>query len=68
MEVSSEQKAITKCLLQQSYKQLIHVSQFTTDYHTQTDHIYNNIPNHVLTAGVLESYYSDHKPIYVCLV
>ena len=46
-------------------KQLI--CQFTTDYHTQTDHIYTNIPNHVLTASVLESYYSD-KPIFVCLV
>lgn len=66
LEVSSEQKALTKCLLQQRrYKQLI--TQFTTDYHTQIDHIYTNIPNHVLTAGVLESYYSDHKPIIVCL-
>ena len=66
LEVSSEQKALTKCLLQQRrYKQLI--TQFTTDYHTQIDHIYTNIPNHVLTAGVLESYYSDHKPIFVCL-
>ena len=43
------------------------ITQFTTDYHTQIDHIYTNIPNHVLTAGVLESYYSDHKPIFVCL-
>lgn len=67
LEVSSEQRALTKCLLQQrTYKQLI--SQFTTDYHTQIDHIYTNIPNHVLTAGVLESFYSDHKPIFVCLV
>lgn len=66
LEVSSEQKALTKCLLQQRrYKQLI--TQFTTDYHTQIDHIYTNIPNHVLTASVLESYYSDHKPIFVCL-
>lgn len=66
LEVSSEQKALTKCLLpQRTYKQLI--CQFTTDYHTQTDHIYTNIPNHVLTASVLESYYSD-KPIFVCLV
>ena len=67
VEVSSEQKALTKCLLQQrTHKQLI--SQFATDYHTQIDHIYTNIPNHILTGGVLESYYSDHKPIFVCLV
>ena len=62
--VSSKQKALTKCLLQQRrYKQLI--TRFTTDYHKQIDHIYTNIPNHVLTAGVLESYYSDHKPTFV---
>ena len=67
LEVSSEKKALMKSLLQQrNYKQLI--SQFTTDHHTQIDHIYTNIPNHVLTAGVLESYYSDHKPIFVCFV
>ena len=68
LEVSSEQKALTKCLLQQRrYKQLI--SQFATDYHTQIDHmhIYTNTPNQILFPSVLESYYSDHKPIFVCL-
>ena len=61
MENSSEQKALATYLLEKrSYTQLI--TQYTTDYRTQIDHIYTNILNHVQTAGVLESYYSDHKP------
>ncbi len=46
------------------YAQLI--NEYTTDYHTQLDHIYTNAPRLVLSSGVLESFYSDHKPIYVC--
>jgi endonuclease/exonuclease/phosphatase (EEP) superfamily protein YafD len=67
MENSSGQKALARCFLEQrTYTQLI--TQYTTDYRTQIDHIYTNIPNHVQTAGVLESYYSDHKPVFVSLV
>ena len=66
MEVSSEQKTLTCLIQKRNFTQLL--NQFTTDYRTQIDHIYTNMPNHVLTAGALESYYSDHKPIFVCLV
>ena len=47
------------------YTQLI--NNYTTDYRTQIDHIYTNMPQLIYTSGVLESYYSDHKPVYACL-
>lgn len=40
----------------------------TTDYHSCLDHVYINFTRSSLVSwGVLESYYSDHKPIYVCM-
>ena len=66
LEETSEKKAIARCLIQQrGYKQLI--KQYTTDNHTLIDHIYTNVSHLVKTTGVLESYYSDHKPIYISL-
>lgn len=66
MKVSGEQKALTECLIdERRYTQLI--NQCATDYHTQIDHIYTNIAQLVQSAGTLESYYSDHKPIFISL-
>ena len=66
METTSEQKALVGYMIKQKgYTQLI--KQFTTDYKTQIDHIYTNIPHQVQSSGTLESYYSDHKPIFACL-
>lgn len=63
MEQTTEKRALNKCLIKErGYTQLI--NQYTTDYHTLIDHIYTNI-HLVKSAGTLESYYSDHKPIYV---
>ena len=65
LEPSSEQIAIQRYMIEEKgYTQLI--KQFTTDYKTQIDHIYTNIPHLVKSSGTLESYYSDHKPIFVC--
>ena len=62
-EQTTEQRVLNKCLIKErGYTQLI--NQYTTDYHTLIDHIYTNI-HLVKSAGTLESYYSDHKPIYV---
>ena len=45
--------------LQLGFRQLIH--EPTTDY----GHIYTNIPpTSIPHSGALESYYSDHKPVY----
>ncbi len=43
-------------------------SQVTTDNKSRIDHIYTNIPERVGNSGVLESYFSDHKPIFVSLL
>lgn len=66
MQDTKEQKTFKKYLItDKGYTQLI--NQYTTDYRTQIDHIYTNIPQLVQTAGTLESYYSDHKPIFICM-
>ena len=66
MQETAEQRALRAFLItNRGYTQLI--NQYTTDYRTQIDHIYTNIPQHVQSAGTLESYYSDRKPIYISL-
>jgi len=65
IQETTEQKAQKAFLItNRGYTQLI--NQYTTDYRTQIDHIYTNIPQHVQSAGTLESYCSDHKPIFPC--
>ena len=64
MQANREQKALTKYLItDKGYTELI--NQYTTDYRTRMDNIYTNVPQCVQSAGTLESYYSDHKPIYI---
>jgi len=66
METTSEQRALVGYMIKQKgYTQLI--KQSTTDYKTQINLIYTNIPRQVQSSGTLESYYSNHKPIFVCL-
>ena len=66
LEKTFEQKALTRCLVEEKgYTQLI--KQYTTDYRSLIDHIYTNIPHFVRSSGVLESYYSDHKPLFISL-
>ena len=60
----SDSKALTKCLVEQrGYTQLI--NKCTTDYGSLLDHIYTNIPDRRQSSGVLESYFSYHKPVFV---
>ena len=66
-ETSCEERALVRYLFEEKgYTQLI--KQFTTDYKSQIDHIYTNIAHRVYSSGTLESYYSDHKPIFICLM
>ena len=66
LETSSEKNALTKNHLEQrGYTQLI--TKYTTDYKSLLDHVYTNIPDRIQSSGVLESYFSDHKPVYVCI-
>ena len=58
-ENGSDRNTLYKYLIEEKqYVQLI--NEMTTDYKTQIDHIYTNIPKRVKTSGVLESYFSDH--------
>jgi len=66
LEESSSKKKLQKYFQQQrQFTQII--SQCTTDYHSLLDHIYTSIPAQVEHSGTLESYFSDHKPIFICL-
>jgi hypothetical protein len=66
-ENASDKKTLCKYLIEEKqYVQLI--KQVTTDYKTQIDHIYTNIPERIQNSGALESYFSDHKPIFVSLI
>ena len=65
LEMYLDSKALTKCLVEQrGYTQLI--NKCTTDYGSLLGHIYTNIPDRIQSSGVLESYFSDHKPVFVC--
>ena len=67
MENASDKNSICKYLIEEKqYVQLI--NQITTDYKTQIDHINTNVPERVKNSGVLESYFSDHKLIFVSLI
>ena len=66
LENASERNAIYKYLTEErNCVQLI--TQFTTHYKTQIDHIYINVTERVVLSGVLESYFNDHKPVFVSL-
>ena len=54
MQKNTERNALTKCLTaDKGYTQLI--NQYTTDCHTQIDHVYTNVSQCVQSASTLES-------------
>ena len=65
LEDSSQRSALLSEMNNIGYTQLI--KEVTTDYGSMLDHIYTNTQNFVSHVGVLESYFSDHKPIFLCL-
>ena len=46
-----------------NYRQLI--SSYTTDNRTAIDHIYTNITDCPVTSGTFETYFTDHKVIWI---
>ena len=64
-ESSNKKKLQTYFEQQRKFTQII--SQCTTDYHSLLDHIYTNVPAQVEHSGTLESYFSNHKPVFICL-
>jgi len=69
MQETTEQKALKAFLTtNREYMQLMNWYTCTTDHRNQINHTYTNIPQHVQSAGTLQSYYryySDHKLIYI---
>lgn len=60
-----ERRPLYNLFTQRNYKQLI--SQYTTDNKTIIDHIYTNIPDFYVSSGILETYFTDHKAIWLSL-
>ena len=54
MENTPNNKSLFRYLIEEK-KYVQHINQVTTDYKTQLDHIYTNIPKRVKNSGVLES-------------
>ena len=66
-ENASDKNTLCKYLMEEKHYVQI-VNHFTTDYKTKIDHIYTNIPERVKNSGVQESYFGDHKPIFVSVI
>lgn len=67
------QNALQNCsilnFLQHNYSFHQILKSPATDYYSCLDHIYINFPKDGLClSGTLESYYSDHKPIYLSVI
>jgi hypothetical protein len=62
---SGRQSLYNLMIRENNYRQLI--SGFTTDNRTVIDHLYTNIIEEEIHAGILETYFSDHKAIWASL-
>ena len=62
MAETDRQSLYNLMLRENDYRQLI--SSFTTDNRTLIDHLYTNLIEEEINAGILETYFSDHKAIW----
>jgi len=51
-----------------SYVYRQHILGSPTDHRTTIDHIYNNLGESRLMTGVLETYFSDHKGVWIACI
>ncbi|CAB4028716.1 Hypothetical predicted protein [Paramuricea clavata] len=65
MVESDRQSLYNLMVVQNHYRQLI--TGFTTDNRTLIDHLYTNLMEEEIEAGILETYFSDHKAIWASL-
>ncbi len=64
--VESEQQSLYNLMVvENSYRQII--TGFTTDNGKLIDHLYTDLIEEEIHAGILETYFSDHKAIWACL-
>ena len=52
-------------VMESNYSQFI--TNFTTDSNTLIDHVYTNLMEESIHAGILETYFSDPKAIWASL-
>ncbi len=52
-------------VIENDYSQLI--TNYTTNSKTLIDHVYTNLMEQSVHAGILETYFSDHKAIWASL-
>ena len=50
-----------------SYGYTQHILDYTTDNRTTIDHIYSNLNESTFKTGVLETYFSDHKAVWIAI-
>ena len=65
MVESDRQSLFNFMVIENNYSQLI--TDFTTDNKTLIDHVYTNLIEEQVHAGILETYFSDHKAIWASL-
>ena len=65
MVESERQSLYNLMVIENSYRQII--SSCTADNGTVIDHLYTDLIEEEIQAGVLETYFSDHKAIWASL-
>ena len=65
MVESERQSLYNLMIIENNYIQVI--SNCTTDNGTLIDHLYTNLIEEEISAGILETYFSDHKAIWASL-
>ena len=65
MMESDRQSLYNLMIIENNYCQLI--TDFTIDNRTTIDHLYTSLMNEEIHAGILETYFSDHKAIWASL-
>ncbi len=65
MVESERQSLYNLMVIENSYRQII--SGFTSDNGTLIDHLYTDLIEEEIYAGILETYFSDHKAIWASL-
>ena len=65
--LNKDQTSGLRNLMISQYGYSQHIKDYTTVYETIIDHIYTNIPVYCVNVGILETYYSDHKAIWIAV-
>lgn len=65
---SNCKKGLKEYLEKFKMKSLLRTATSTTNNNTQIDIVFANVPHNRAEAGVYESYFSDHKPVYCILL